>query len=155
MKLKNYPKAKPNKSRLWIMSVPCLHLCHLPASEIDTLTAGDPTPALLFNPNLLELGVVLLTESGPFEDCPHASAIAQQMQDSGYAYVRLCQDGDIMSDLPTFEGGQPSATLYRHATGEPIRPATPEELAASKQAAVRDGGHGLIVVGTETCYVQE
>ena len=109
MKLKNYPKAKPSKSRLWIMSVPCLHICHLPASEIDALTAGDPTPALLFNANLLELGVVLLTESAPFEDCPNASAIAKQMQGMGYAYVRLCQDGDIMSDLPTFDGDEPAA----------------------------------------------
>lgn len=49
-----------------------------------------------------------------------------------------------------------TATLYDYNTAEPIRPATNEELAASIEAAERDGGAGVILVddqGDRRCYV--
>lgn len=49
-----------------------------------------------------------------------------------------------------------NANLYDYNTGELIRPATPDELAASIEAADRDGGAGVILVedqGIRRCYV--
>lgn len=48
-----------------------------------------------------------------------------------------------------------TATLHNHKTGEAIRPATADELAASIEAARTDGGAGVIVVDGVSCYVQE
>ena len=46
--------------------------------------------------------------------------------------------------------------LYRYDNADTIRPATPEELAASEAAAALDGGRGVITVeidGVPTdCY---
>jgi hypothetical protein len=47
-----------------------------------------------------------------------------------------------------------SATLYDYQTGEAIRPATVEELAASIEAAKNDSGDGVIKIDGVTCYVQ-
>lgn len=46
-------------------------------------------------------------------------------------------------------------TLMNYATGEAIRNATAAELEASKQAAERDGGAGVITVDGVDCYVEE
>lgn len=48
-----------------------------------------------------------------------------------------------------------TATLTNYETGEAIRPATAEELAASIEAAKTDGGAGVIEVDGVSCYVQE
>lgn len=48
-----------------------------------------------------------------------------------------------------------TAALHNYKTGEVIRPATAEELAASIEAAKADGGAGVIVVDGVSCYVQE
>jgi predicted nucleic acid-binding Zn-ribbon protein len=45
--------------------------------------------------------------------------------------------------------------LYRHDDAVEIRNATPEELAASIEAAKHDGGVGVILVDGQRCYVQE
>lgn len=42
--------------------------------------------------------------------------------------------------------------LYNHQTGERIREATSEELAASIAAAKQDGGHGVIQVDGLACF---
>lgn len=47
------------------------------------------------------------------------------------------------------------AVLYDYATGEEIRNATAEELAASIDAAKHDGGAGVIEVDGRSCYVIE
>jgi hypothetical protein len=44
------------------------------------------------------------------------------------------------------------ATLYDYKTGEEIREATPEQLAASKEAAKPDGGAGVIQVEGRRVY---
>lgn len=63
---------------------------------------------------------------------------------------------DATGNWTAFPDGEvPSATLYQHATGEPIRSASPEELTASIEASKTDGGIGAIVVDGVTCYVQE
>jgi hypothetical protein len=50
-----------------------------------------------------------------------------------------------------------TATLNNAKTGEFIRLATAEEIAASREAAESDigGGTGAIVVDGVTCYVEE
>lgn len=48
-----------------------------------------------------------------------------------------------------------SAELLDYKTGEFIRWATAAELAASIEAAKRDGGTGVISVDGRSCYVQE
>ena len=46
-------------------------------------------------------------------------------------------------------------TLYDYTTGEPVRPATASELAASELAAETDGGAGVITtVDVPRGYVQ-
>lgn len=45
--------------------------------------------------------------------------------------------------------------LYRYDDSTALRNATPEELAASKEAAEADGGAGAIEVDGVDCYVQE
>jgi predicted nucleic acid-binding Zn-ribbon protein len=42
-----------------------------------------------------------------------------------------------------------------YQTGEDIREATEEELAASIEAQDRDGGAGVIVVEGRSCYVED
>lgn len=49
-----------------------------------------------------------------------------------------------------------TAALYDYNTAEFIRPAAAEELAASIEAATKDGGAGVILVadqGDRRCYV--
>ena len=46
-----------------------------------------------------------------------------------------------------------NATLHNYATGDIIRTATDEELAASREAAQTDGGAGVIEVDGVSCYV--
>ena len=46
-------------------------------------------------------------------------------------------------------------TLMDYRTGEYIREATEEELAASIEAASHDGGRGVILVGGRSCYAME
>jgi len=48
-----------------------------------------------------------------------------------------------------------TATLYDYKNGEPIRPATATETAASYEAARYDGGAGVIEVDGVSCYVWE
>jgi hypothetical protein len=45
--------------------------------------------------------------------------------------------------------------LMDYNTAEAIRPATDAELHASIDAAVRDGGAGVITVDGRRCYVQD
>lgn len=47
------------------------------------------------------------------------------------------------------------ATLHDYRTGEVLREAAADELAASIDAAERDGGAGVIEVDGRTCYVVE
>jgi hypothetical protein len=47
------------------------------------------------------------------------------------------------------------ADLHDLKTGEYIREATADELAASVEAAKHDGGSGAIEVGGRACYVSE
>jgi hypothetical protein len=44
-------------------------------------------------------------------------------------------------------------TLHDLFSGDYIRQATPEEVAASIEAAQNDGGHGVILVNGRSCYV--
>ena len=44
-------------------------------------------------------------------------------------------------------------TLHDYDTGEALRPATAEEADASREAAARDGGAGVIDVDGRRCYV--
>lgn len=44
-------------------------------------------------------------------------------------------------------------TLHDYFSGDYIREATPEEVAASVEAAQHDGGHGVIDVNGRSCYV--
>lgn len=46
-------------------------------------------------------------------------------------------------------------TLCNYKTGEVIRPATKDEAAASRAAAERDGGAGVIEVDDVSCYVED
>lgn len=46
------------------------------------------------------------------------------------------------------------STLCNYTTGNPIRPATPEEQAASLGASRLDGGAGVILVEGAPCYVE-
>lgn len=46
------------------------------------------------------------------------------------------------------------STLCDYTTGNPIRPATPEEQAASLGASRYDGGMGVILVEGAPCYVE-
>lgn len=46
-------------------------------------------------------------------------------------------------------------TLHDYQTGDVLRPATTAELEASKDAATRDGGAGVILVDGRSCYVQD
>lgn len=46
-------------------------------------------------------------------------------------------------------------TLRNHKTGAAIRSATASELEASREAAERDGGAGVIEVNGIHCYVEE
>lgn len=48
-----------------------------------------------------------------------------------------------------------TATLHDYKTGEAIRPATADELAASIEAAKQDGGVGAISIDGRACYAQE
>jgi len=48
-----------------------------------------------------------------------------------------------------------SGRLVDYQTTEIIRPATADELAASRAAAERDGGRGVIEVDGRRCYVEE
>jgi hypothetical protein len=43
--------------------------------------------------------------------------------------------------------------MYDYKSGEEIREATETELAASKEAAEKDGGSGVIVVDGKSVYV--
>lgn len=45
--------------------------------------------------------------------------------------------------------------LHDYQSGRQIRNATPEELAASIEAAEHDGGAGVIEVDGRACYAQE
>jgi len=47
------------------------------------------------------------------------------------------------------------ADLMNYSTGEFIREATQQELAASIEAATHDGGSGVILVDGVSCYVVE
>ena len=47
-----------------------------------------------------------------------------------------------------------AGTLYDYDTAEPVRAATPAELAESEAAARRDGGAGVIEVDGRSCYAQ-
>lgn len=47
-----------------------------------------------------------------------------------------------------------ASTLYDYATGDAIRPATADELAASVAAAEQDTGAGVIEVDGRSCYAQ-
>lgn len=55
-------------------------------------------------------------------------------------------------DMPTETNA--TATLNNSKTGEVVRIATADELAASIEASERDGGHGAIIVDGLTCYVE-
>jgi hypothetical protein len=46
------------------------------------------------------------------------------------------------------------STLYDYYTGEEIRVATDEELAASINASHHDGGAGVIDIDGRACYVE-
>jgi len=66
----------------------------------------------------------------------------------------------IVADEPapptTRTGEAPSApTLHAYDTGEELRDATGEELAASVEAARHDGGAGVIRVDGVRCYVAD
>lgn len=45
--------------------------------------------------------------------------------------------------------------LIDYRTGDFIRCATADEQSASREAAKRDGGRGVIAVGGRSCYVEE
>ena len=47
-----------------------------------------------------------------------------------------------------------SYDLYLYTTGEYLRPATPDEVAASIDAEKRDGGAGIIVVDGVKVYAR-
>jgi hypothetical protein len=49
----------------------------------------------------------------------------------------------------------PPPTLRDYQTGAFLRDATPAESEASKDAATRDGGVGVILVDGRPCYVQD
>lgn len=48
---------------------------------------------------------------------------------------------------------QQAPILYDYQTGDAIRAATADELAASIAAAESDGGAGVILVDGRSCYV--
>lgn len=48
-----------------------------------------------------------------------------------------------------------NGTLRNYKTGTVIRPATTEEAEASRKAAERDGGTGVIEVDGVSCYVED
>jgi len=48
---------------------------------------------------------------------------------------------------------QSANALHDYQTGEYIRQATPDESAASLEAAQHDGGAGVILVAGRSCYV--
>jgi hypothetical protein len=45
-----------------------------------------------------------------------------------------------------------ATTHYLYCEGEKVRPATPEEVQRSDEAALIDGGYGFITVDGVTCY---
>lgn len=53
------------------------------------------------------------------------------------------------------EEGSNMATLCDYKTGEAIREATEAEAQASREAAKRDGGAGVILVNGRSCYVED
>jgi hypothetical protein len=55
----------------------------------------------------------------------------------------------------TTETTQTTGDLMDYTTAETIRAATPQETQASREAAQRDGGAGVITVDGRRCYVQE
>ena len=52
-------------------------------------------------------------------------------------------------------GSNRYGVLCDYKTGDLIRPAKAEEQAASRAAAERDGGRGVIEVDGRRCYVEE
>ena len=67
----------------------------------------------------------------------------------------LATTGDEPAPPTTRTGEAPSApTLHAYDTGEELRDATGEELAASVEAARHDGGAGVIRVDGRRCYVE-
>jgi len=68
----------------------------------------------------------------------------------------LATSGDEPAPPTTRTGEAPSApTLHAYDTGEELRDATGEELAASVEAARHDGGAGVIRVDGVRCYVAD
>lgn len=68
--------------------------------------------------------------------------------------IRLMDNEQIrvrMGSDATIGGGW--AVLYDYKTGEALRLATTDEEAASIAASVNDGGHGVIVIEGQLCYV--
>ena len=57
------------------------------------------------------------------------------------------------TDRRRMAGEPPLGTVHDYKTGDPIRMATAEELAASQAAAELDGGVGAVEIDGEACYV--
>jgi len=52
-------------------------------------------------------------------------------------------------------GTENKTYIYNYRTGAMIRPATADELKASREAARHDGGSGIIVVDGVKCFTME
>lgn len=73
----------------------------------------------------------------------------------GTSIISRASTGDLFTGLVRRQHKVVSATLHDYQTGEAIRAATANELAASIHAAETDGGIGVIMVKSRSCYVQE
>jgi hypothetical protein len=58
-----------------------------------------------------------------------------------------CDESDLTTLSPA------DYTLCDYRTGDNLRKATSREIVDSMNAAIADGGHGLIKVGDRTCFV--
>lgn len=79
--------------------------------------------------------------------CRNVPSIADLVLDT---VTQLWLDNDMTTNTTN------TAALYDYNTAEFIRPAAAEELAASIEAATKDGGAGVILVadqGDRRCYV--
>ena len=125
--------------------------------------------AALRIPAGVELGGGTLDEAGETIDLLVSRETIEALRiEAGQAgdaeTVEICrqaEDGDdaaraeVIAVLLDAAASDDAATLHDYATGEALRPATAEELAASVAAAETDGGSGVIEVDGRRCYVQE
>jgi hypothetical protein len=72
------------------------------------------------------------------------------------AHIRVVVAADQLGELVDVCYAAPAvgADLHDYTTGDVIRPATAEELAASETAAESDGGAGVIEVDGRSVYAQ-